>query len=59
MTSTSAHGFLPRLLLFSTIEVHVSPSMSNVSQNLQIVCLIVGDSRIWLFRDVARRSVSR
>lgn len=52
---TSAQGFLPPLLAFSTVEVHVSPSTWRVSQNLQMVCFMAGLCRICDLRETARR----
>jgi hypothetical protein len=58
-TNTSAHGFLPPLLLFSTSLEQVEPSISIVSQFLHIACFIVGDIRICTFRETERKSETR
>jgi hypothetical protein len=55
-TNTSAHRFLPPLLLFSTLFVHVVPSMSMVSQFLHIECFMAGEIRIRSFLDTERKS---
>jgi hypothetical protein len=46
VTRISAHGFLPPLLRFSTVEWHVLPSIWTASQYLQTVCLTAGLCRI-------------
>ena len=58
-TSTSAQEFLPPLLLFSTSLEQVVPSMSMVSQLLQIEFFIAGDIRICALRETERRSQIR
>lgn len=52
--NTSAHGFVPSLLLFSTTDMHVSPSTRRVSQNLQILRFTAGRRRMLVFRDTER-----
>jgi hypothetical protein len=44
--------------LFSTTVVQVSPSMKRASQYLHMVCLSAGLSRILVFRDTDRKSVT-
>ena len=58
ITRTSAHGLRPFLLLFSTEDIQVLPSIKKVSQYLHIVCLMAGLRRIWAFRATDRRSVT-
>lgn len=55
IVKTSAHGFLPPLLAFSTDEVQVWPSICTVSQNLHAVCLSCEPIRICAFWDTALR----
>jgi len=57
-TMLSAHGFLPPLLLFSTVVVHDCPSIKTESQNLHMVRFTAGLSRILVLRDTARKSVA-
>jgi len=57
-TSTSAQGFLPPRLLFSTVDVHDWPSIRTESQNLQMVCFTAGASRIRDLRDTERKCVT-
>jgi hypothetical protein len=59
LTRTSAQGFLPPLLLFSTSIEQVDPSVSIVSQFLHIECFIAGDIRICALREIDRRSDTR
>lgn len=54
-TRTSAHGFRPFLLKFSTERRHVSPSMRGEQQILQIACLRSDESRICAFWATERR----
>lgn len=58
MTRTSAQGFFPFLLLFSTVLEHVFPSTRIVLQNLQMVRFMSGLIRIIVLRVTSRRSVT-
>lgn len=57
-TSTSAHDFRPPLLGFSTRVVQDCPSTKMASQYLQSICFIVGLSRILVFKETERKSVT-
>jgi hypothetical protein len=54
-TSTSAQGFLPPRLLFSTWTDEVLPGIKIASHRLQMECFKVGESRIWPLRETERR----
>lgn len=58
-TRTSAQGFLPPLLLFSTMVVQDCPSIRRASQCLQMVCFRAGLSLILVLSEMDRRSLAR
>jgi hypothetical protein len=57
-TITSAQGFFPPRLLFSTADVHEWPSMRIESQNLQMDCFTAGESRMRVLSETERKSVA-
>ena len=58
-TLTSAHGFFPPLLLFSTVVAHVFPSWRRVWQFLHIECFTSVLRRICDFIATLRRSFAK
>jgi hypothetical protein len=55
-TTTSAQGFLPPLLIFSTVCVAVRPGTRTVLQRLHMVRFRSTDSRSWALRETCWRS---
>lgn len=54
ISNSSAQDFAPFLLRFTRAAVLLRPSTRSESQRLQMVCLTLGNKRIWAFRDTAR-----